>query len=109
MAVVALVIALVALVVSVISLLLVLTIYRELVRTTFVNRNVERPPTQAATGTYSGEQGSTTRVVNAPDQSVPTTFLGVPDLSPELLAPSLGRPPIPKGGFGTRVVTKRNQ
>ena len=106
MGVAALLLASVALVVSLIALSLVLVIYREIARTTFANRNLERPSSQTTTGTDSGGQGSAVRSVNAPNQPSTSAFLGVPDLSPETLAPSLGRPPMPKGGFGTRV-TKR--
>ena len=109
MEVVALLIALVALIIALVALVLVLLIYRELIGPRFVNRNLERSTAQTATGENSGEQGATTRVVNAPEQPVATSFLHAPDLSPETLAPSLGRPPIPKGGFGTKVVTRRNQ
>ena len=109
MEVVALLIALAALIIALVALVLVLLIYRELIGHGFVNCNLERSATQTATGANSREQGTTTRVVDAPEQSIATPFLHAPDLSPETLAPSLGRPPIPKGGFGTKVVTRRNQ
>lgn len=109
MNIVALLVALIALVVALVSLGLVLTIYKELVRTSFDNRNMERPITQATTGAYTGEQRLAARAVNATEQPISTPFLDAPDLPPEALAPSIGRPPIPKGGFGTKVVTKRGQ
>jgi hypothetical protein len=104
----ALLIALVALIVSLISLVLVLVIYRELSGKSIVNRNVERSSAQTASGTHAGEQRTATRAINAAEQSVPTPFLSAPDLPPETLAPLLGRPPMPKGGFGTRVTKKRD-
>jgi hypothetical protein len=109
MDIIALAIAIVALIISLVSFGLVLVVLREFIRNTLVNRNVEKPITQATTGSYSGEQGITTRVVNAPQQPMATPFFNAPDISPELLAPSIGRPPIPKGGFGTKVVTRRER
>jgi hypothetical protein len=109
MDVAALFVALIALVVALVSLGLVLLIYKEFVRTTFDSRNMERPITKAATGAYTGEQRIAARAVNATEQPISTPFLNAPDLPPEALAPSIGRPPIPKGGFGTKVVTKRGQ
>jgi uncharacterized protein (DUF58 family) len=105
----ALLIALVALVISLVALSLTLTIYRELIGKAFANRDVERSVPKIATGTNAGEQGFATRVVDAANQSASTPFLSVPDLPPEALAPSLGRPPMPKGGFGTKIVTKRDR
>ena len=109
MEIAALLIALAALIVALTALALVLLIYRELAGTTFVNRNVERPTAQAASGTNSGWQGAATRAIDAPEQPISTAFCSAPDLSPEVLAPSLGRPPIPKGGFGTKVVVTRRR
>jgi hypothetical protein len=108
MDIVALLIAIVALIVASVALTLVLIVFREFVRDTFVNRKLERPLQKDATGTDSGEQGSTARAANAPEQSVSSPVLHAPNLAPQALAPSIGRPPIPKGGFGTRV-TKRDK
>jgi len=108
MDIVALFIAIVALVVASVALVLVLVIFREFVRDTLVNRKLERPLQKDATGTDSREQGATTRVAHAPEQPVSAPILHAPDLAPQALAPSIGRPPIPKGGFGTRV-TKRDK
>ena len=105
MAVVALLVALVALAVALIALGLVVIIYRE----AFVNRNLERPITQAPTGGNSREQRATARTANATEQPISSSFLNAPDITPETLAPLLGRPPLPKGGFGTKVVTKREK
>jgi hypothetical protein len=104
----ALLIALIALIVSLISLVLVLVVYRELSGKSIVNRNLERPTAQTASGAYPREQGVATRVAYATEQPTPTPFLSAPDLPPETLAPSLGRPPMPKGGFGTRIVEKHD-
>jgi hypothetical protein len=109
MSFVTLLIALIALIISIISLILVLIIYRELIGKTFVNRNVERSSAQVDAGTNSGQQGFMARASNATNEPISTAFLHAPDLSPEVLAPSLGRPPMPKGGFGTKVVTKREK
>jgi hypothetical protein len=107
MDIVALLIASVALIVSLLALVLVVLIYRELVRDSFANRDMERSASQAAPGANSRGQESSTRVVDASEQPVSSSFCHAPDLAPEVLAPSLGKPPIPKGGFGTRVVKKR--
>jgi hypothetical protein len=104
MAIVALSVALVALVIAIIALGLVIIIYRE----AFVNRNLERPITETASERNSGEQRFATRTVNATKQPVSSSFFNAPDIAPETLAPLLGRPPLPKGGFGTKVVSKRN-
>ena len=109
MDVVALLISTVALVVALVALVLVLIVFREFVRNTFDNRELERPSQKDATGANSGGQDSTTRVVNASEQSISSPILRAPDLAPQALAPSIGRPPIPKGGFGTKVVTKHNK
>jgi len=103
----ALFIASVALIVSLLALVLVVLIYRELVRSSFANRDVEKSASQAASGTDTRGQEPSTRVVDASEQPISSSFCHVPDLAPEVLAPSLGKPPIPKGGFGTRVVKKR--
>jgi hypothetical protein len=103
MDVVALSIALVALVIALVSLVLVVIIYKEFIGTSFVNRHVERSLPQVATGIYSGGQGSATRAANATEQPLSAPFFSAPDLPPEAVAPGLGRPPLPKGGFGTRV------
>jgi len=108
MDVVALLIAVIALIVASVALVLVLIVFREFVRNTLVNCKLERSFQEDAAGTDSREQGSTTRIVNAPEQSISSPILRAPDLAPETLAPSIGRPPIPKGGFGTRV-TKRDK
>lgn len=104
MAVVALSVALVALVVALVALGLVVIIYRE----AFVNRNLERPTAQTPAERNSGEQRVAARTTNATEQPVSSSFFHAPDIAPETLAPLLGRPPLPKGGFGTKVVIKRS-
>jgi hypothetical protein len=99
---VALVVALIALAISLVSLFLSI-ISRDIFRILLDNRNLERPSAQITPGTYSGEQGITTRTVNAPKRDNASAFLDVPALSPEDTAPLLGHPPMSKGGFGTRV------
>jgi hypothetical protein len=107
--IVALIIALVALIASLVAISLALIAYHIIVRTTFVNRDMERSPPQAAPGTYTGEQRPSTRFVDATEQPISSSFFSTPDIPPEALAPSLGRPPIPKGGFGTKVVVSKRE
>jgi hypothetical protein len=106
MDVVALLIAVLALVAASVALTLAIIVFRD--RDSFVNSKLERPLQKDATGANSGEHGSATRAVNASEQPVSAPILHAPDLAPQALAPSIGRPPIPKGGFGTKV-TKRDK
>lgn len=110
---IALVVSLVALLVAFVALAIVslstYIIYRNFVRTTLVNRDLERPSTQITPGLHPGEQATTARTPDAAKRVSPAAFLDVPALSPEAIAPSLGRPPMPKGGFGTKVATWRDE
>jgi hypothetical protein len=105
--IVALIISVIALVIALAALLMSFISLRTL-WTTLVDRDLERSFSQTTSGTRSGEQAAAARTFDASKRVSATAFLDVPALSPETIAPLLGRPPMPKGGFGTKVVTKRD-
>jgi hypothetical protein len=96
-------VAMAALIIAIVSLVLVLILYKEFFRSALVSRGLEKQIAQTPAGAHTDRQGTTTRVVDAPEQHISTPIHSAPDIPPEALAPLLGRPPIPKGGFGTRV------
>ena len=70
---------------------------------------VEKPTAKGSVGRDPHNAEGLVPCTSATNQSVPATFRGVPNLSPQAIAPAVICPPIPKGGFGARTSGPQEQ
>lgn len=90
-------------IVSLITLIISVSTLTIVYRSAFVNSYVAKSTAQTIARFDSDRQEGVARATNASEQPVSPPFRHIPDIPPEAIAPYIGRPPMPKGGFGAKV------